>query len=149
MEGKKEKQILLCKTNPIIPVLCACNQLGFTKEVSGKSGRWEVLSGLGIVGEGIKVRRMGLSKGVLTALNRTAAEQENNIRRRTSMQLEERPTFLCAMTNREVVCQCSFFPITTVRCVASVCSAKQQVQIASKEGAPPKKDFSNTKQGGA
>lgn len=44
--------------------------------MSGKSGRWEVLSGLGIVGEGIKVRRMGLSKGVLTALNRTAAEQE-------------------------------------------------------------------------
>lgn len=39
------------------------------------------------------------------------------------------------------MCQCSFFPITTVRCVASVCSAKQQVQIASKEGAPPKKDF--------
>lgn len=87
MEGKKEKQILLCKTNPVFPVLCAYNHLGFAIEVSGKLGRGQVLSGLGAVGEGSRVRRMGLSKGVLTALNRTAAEQEHNIRRRTSMQL--------------------------------------------------------------
>lgn len=66
------------------------------------------------------------------------------------MQLEERPTFLCAMTNREVVCPYAlFFSTTTVRCVASVCRAKQQVQVASKEGASRKEIFSNTEQGGA
>lgn len=101
------------------------------------------------------MRRMALSKGALSALKkRTAAVQENDIRRRSSMQLEERPTFLCAMTNREVVCPYAlffffFFSTTTVRCVASVCRAKQQVQVASKEGASRKEIFSNTEQGGA
>lgn len=65
------------------------------------------------------------------------------------MQLEERPTFLCAMTNREVVCPYALFSTTTVRCVASVCRAKQQVRVASKEGASRKEFFSNTEQGGA
>lgn len=65
------------------------------------------------------------------------------------MQLEERPTFLCAMTNREVVCPYALFSTTTVRCVASVCRAKQQVRVASKEGASRKEVFGNTEQGGA
>lgn len=65
------------------------------------------------------------------------------------MQLEERPTFLCAMTNREVVCPYALFSTTTVRCVASVCRAKQRVRVASKEGASRKEVFSNTEQGGA
>lgn len=39
VEGKKEKQTLLCKTSPIFPGLCAHNHLGFATEVSGKLGR--------------------------------------------------------------------------------------------------------------
>lgn len=44
----------------------------------------------------------------------------------------------------------SLFLWTTVRCVASVWGEKQQVQVASKEGAPLAEDFcGNTRQGGA
>lgn len=39
------------------------------------------------------------------------------------------------MTNRGCVNALFFFLTTTVRCVASVWGAKQQIQVASKEGA--------------
>lgn len=45
--------------------------------------------------EGSTVRGMGLSEGVPTVLNMTAAEQEHKIRRRTSMQLGETHIPVC------------------------------------------------------
>lgn len=93
MEGKKKNTFF--SGQKVFPVLCAYNHSGLAIEVSGKLGRGQVLSGLGAVGEGSRVRRMGLSKGVLTALNRTAAEQQHHIRRRTSMQLGETHIPMC------------------------------------------------------
>lgn len=49
----------------------------------------------GCCGAGQQSERDGLCKGVPTALNRTAAEQEHNIRRRTSMQLGETHIPVC------------------------------------------------------
>lgn len=50
------------------------------------------------------------------------------------MQLGETHIPMCH--DKQRLCQCSFFLTTTVRCVASVWGAKQQIQVASKEGAP-------------
>lgn len=92
MEGKGKKKTKcksFCKTHPIFPV---CVRFGSAIEVNGEKKRrlcW-----------GSKVRGRGLCQGVPTGLNRIAAEQEHNIRRRTSMQLEE-THILCAMTNKE------------------------------------------------
>lgn len=92
-------------------------------------------------------------KGALSALKKgTAAVQENDIRRRSSMQLGgETHIPMCHDKQRGCVSIRSFFffSTTTVRCVASVCRAKQQVRVASKEGASRKEFFSNTEQGGA
>lgn len=51
------------------------------------------------------------------------------------MQLGETHIPMCH--DKQRLCQCFFFFFTTtVRCVASVWGAKQQIQVASKEGAP-------------
>lgn len=96
-------------------------------------------------GEGSRVRRMALSKGALSALKkRTAAVQENDIRRRSSMQLEERPTFLCAMTNREVVCPYAlFFCLFHNYCkMCSFCLQSKTASTSSKQrGCLPERDF--------
>lgn len=92
-KGKRKTHFF--SVQKVFPILCAYNHSGLAIEVSGKLGRGRFCLDWVLWGEGSRVRRRGLSKGVLTALNRTAAEQQHHIRRRTSMQLGETHIPMC------------------------------------------------------
>lgn len=142
-KGKKKNNYLnfLCKTNPIFPVLCFHNNLTFAIEVNGKLGRGQVLSGLGAVGQGSRVRGTALSKGVPTALNRTAAEQEHNIRRRTSMQLGE--THIPVCHDKQRGCVAVLF-LNNYCKMCSFCLGSKTASTSSKQRGCPQKSFSAT-----
>lgn len=142
-KGKKKNKCFnfLCKTNPVFPVLCAYNHLGFAIEVSGKLGRGQVPSGLGAVGQGSKVRGTGLSKGVPAALNNAAAEQEHNIRRRTSMQLGETHIPVCHDKQRGCVSMHFFYRYCKM---CSLCLGSKTASTSSKQRGCPQKTFSAT-----
>lgn len=145
---EKRKTFFLCKTTPIFPGLCAQNHLGFATEVSGGDGfclDW-VLWGRAAEWEGwpwVKVLYLHWKKDCCSARKRHTEEIEHATTGETHIPM-------CHDKQRGCVSIRSFFfSTTTIRCVASVCRAKQQVQVASKEGASRKEIFSNTKQGEA
>lgn len=104
--------------------------MGFAIEISGQYGRDWVLWG------GQQSDRTGLNKGVSAVLNRTAAEQGHNIRRRTCMQLGGGGPHSCVPRQTERLCVSALLFKTNARCAASAWGAKQQVQVASKEEVP-------------
>lgn len=87
------------------------------------------------------MRGTGLSKGVPTTLNRTAAEQEHNIRRRTSMQLGETHIPVCHDKQRGCVSMLFFYNYCKM---CSFCLGSKTASTSSKQRGCPQKTFSAT-----
>ena len=83
----------------------------------------------------------GLNKGVPTVLNRTAAEQEHNIRRRTSMQLGETHIPVCHDKQRGCVSMLFFYSYCKM-CGFSLGS--KTASTSSKQRGCPQKTVSAT-----
>lgn len=144
VEGKKEKQIVLCKTSPIFPVLCAHNHLVLLQKWVESWAGGQVLSGLGAMGEGSRVRRMALSKGALSALKKDCC----SARKQHTEEIEhatrgETHIPMCHDKQRGCVSICSFFHNYCKMC--SFCLQSKTASTSSKQrGCLPKRVFSAT-----
>lgn len=138
-EKRKTNVLIFVQNKSSLPCFVCLQSFRFSYRSEWKVGQGAGSVWIGCCGVGQQSERD--RPGVSTALNRTAAEQEHNIRRRTSMQLGETHIPVCHDKQRGCVSMLFFYNYCKM---CSFSLGSKTASTNSKQRGCPQKTFSAT-----